>query len=75
MSLINCKISLEKNWIENCVLSSAGTSATFKKPDAKLYVPIVTLPIKDNVKLAKQFGMCLLEHVSNYAGKSNKKWI
>ena len=26
MSLINCKVHLELNWIEDCILSSAGDS-------------------------------------------------
>ena len=39
--LINCKIHLELNWIEGCILSSAGISAKFKIRDAKLHVPIV----------------------------------
>ena len=43
MSLINCKIELLLNWIENCILSSAGTAATFTITNAKLYVPIITL--------------------------------
>ena len=30
MPLINCKIHLELNWIEDCILSSAGDSAKFK---------------------------------------------
>ena len=47
MPLINCKIYLELNWIEDCILSSAGSSAKFKITDAKLHVPIVTLSTKD----------------------------
>ena len=43
MSLINCKIELLLNWIENCILSSAGTAATFTITNAKLYVTIITL--------------------------------
>ena len=53
MPLINCKVELSLNWMENCVLTTAAIgenanttgadSATFKITDAKLYVPIVTL--------------------------------
>ena len=43
MLLINCKIHLELNWIENCILFNAGDSAKFKITDAKLHVPTVTL--------------------------------
>ena len=56
MPLINCKIHLELNWIEDCILSSAGDSAKFKITDAKLHVPIVTLSTKDNVNLTKQLS-------------------
>ena len=41
------------SWIKNCILSSAGTTVTFKITDAKLYVPIVTLKTEDNTKLSK----------------------
>ena len=30
MPLINCKVHLELNWIEDCILSSAGDSAKFE---------------------------------------------
>ena len=53
MPLINCKIELSLKWIENCILSSSGTAATFKITDTKLYVPIVTLKTEDNTKLSK----------------------
>ena len=56
MPLINCKIDLELNWIEDCILSSDGDSAKFKIMDAKLHVPIVTLSTKDNVNLTKQLN-------------------
>ena len=45
MPLINGKIDLELNWIENSILSSGGDSAKFKMVDAKLHVPIATSPI------------------------------
>ena len=53
MPLINCKVELSLKWYENCILSSAGTAATFTITDTKLYVPVVTLKIEDNVKLSK----------------------
>ena len=53
MPLINCKIELSLKWIENCILSSSGTAATFKITDAKLYVPVVTLKTEGNIKLSK----------------------
>ena len=56
MLLINCKIHLELNWIENCIFSSTGDSAKFKITDAKLHVHIVILSTKDNVNLTKQLS-------------------
>ena len=56
MLLINCKIHLELNWIEDCILSSDGNSAKFKITDAKLHVCIVSLSTKDNVNLTKQLS-------------------
>ena len=64
MPLISCKVHVELNWIEDCILSSAGNSLKFKITDAILHVPIVTLSTKDNVNLTKQlnnlFKICLL---------------
>ena len=51
--LVNCKIHLELNWIEDCILSSAGYAAKFKITDAESHVPIAT---KDNVSLTKQLS-------------------
>ena len=66
MPSINCKVELSLKWIENCESTAAAIdadadatgadSATFKITDAKLYVPIVTLSIEDNAKLAKQLS-------------------
>ena len=53
---INCKIHLELNWIEDCILSDGGDSAKFKITDAKLHVPIATLSIKYEVSLTKQLS-------------------
>ena len=56
MPLINCKVFLEINWIEDCILSSAGNSAKFEITDIKLHVPIVTLSTIDSANLAKQLN-------------------
>ena len=56
MPLINCKIYLELNWIEDCILSNVGNSAKFEITDAKLHVPIVILSTKDSVNLTKQLN-------------------
>ena len=52
ISLINCKVELSLKWYGRYLLPAANTS-TFKITDAKLYVPIVTLSVEDNVKLSK----------------------
>ena len=54
MLLINCKVHLELNQIEECILSSAGDSAKFEITDDKLHVPIITLSTKENVNLTKK---------------------
>ena len=56
MQLINCRIYLELNWTDDCILSNAGDSSKFKITDAKLQVPIVTLSTKGNVNLTKQLS-------------------
>ena len=53
MPLINCKIHLELNWSNDCVMSTIANTK-FKITNPKLYVvPIVTLSSKDNAKLVK----------------------
>ena len=64
MPLINCEIHLELNWDDNCVMYGAGVYAggdnandgkvTFQITSTKLYVPVFTLSIKDNVNLTEQ---------------------
>ena len=58
LPLVNCKIDLELTWHKDCIISSADTAAgqvvSFMITDTELYVPIVTLPTKDNTNLTKQ---------------------
>ena len=56
MPLINCKVYLELNWIEDCILFNAGDTAKFAITDTKLHVPIVTLSTDDSANLAKQLN-------------------
>ena len=66
MSLINCKIHLELNWNNNCVMYGADSYAagdnvnnretTFQITSTKLYIPVVTSSTKDNVNLTKQLN-------------------
>ena len=62
MPLINCKINLELNWSQNCVLATHAGAAgadgiardiTFTITETRLYVPIVTLSNKDTSHLSK----------------------
>ena len=52
MPLINCKIHLELDWTKDFVMS-AIPATIFIITNTKLYVSIVTLSSKDNVKLVK----------------------
>ena len=64
MTLINCKIHLELNWNDDCVIYGAYTYAVgdnandretkFQITSTKLYVPGVTLSTKGNENLTKQ---------------------
>ena len=66
MPLINCKIHLEFNWNNNCVIYGTDTYAggdnannretKFQIVSMKLYVPVVPLSSKDNVNLTKQLN-------------------
>ena len=47
MIIINCKVHLELNWIKDCA------ATTFIITNTKLYVSIVTISSKNNVKLVK----------------------
>ena len=66
MPLVNCEVELSLKWIENCVITAAEIGAnadatgadgvTLEITDAKLYAPVVTLSVEDNVKLVKQLN-------------------
>ena len=56
MPLIICTIHLELNWGKNCGMPNIAGVTTFQITSTKLYVPIVTLLIKDNVNLTKQLN-------------------
>ena len=60
MPLINCKIDLELNWIEDSILSSDGNSTKLKITDDKLHAPIVILSTKEckSGKTIKQSVYC-----------------
>ena len=57
MRLINCEITLDLNWSENCVIvatNAAAQATTFSITNTKLYVPFVTLWAQDNARLLEQ---------------------
>ena len=66
MPLISCKIHLELNWNNNCLMHGADTYAggdnandreiTIQITTTKLYVPVDTLSTTDNVNLTKQLN-------------------
>ena len=53
MPLISCKILLELSWQKDCVLSNTNADTTFKRTNTKLYVQVVTLSRKYNIKRVK----------------------
>ena len=60
MLLINCEISLQVKWSKKCILVAGTTNnqnPSFQINDTKLYVPVVTLPIHQNIKLLKQLEL------------------
>ena len=57
MPLINCEITLNLNWSENCVIVSTNVAAqvtTFSITDTKLYASVVPLSTQDNANLPEQ---------------------
>ena len=50
--------------VENCVISGATRTTTFKITDAKIYVPIVTFSTQDNGKILKQLKAGLKEQLA-----------
>ena len=55
--LINCEITLDLNWSENCVIVATNVAAqatTFSINETTLYVRVVTLSTEDNSKLLEQ---------------------
>ena len=61
--MINCKVGLKLKWMKHCVLSVLDNendnavfnfkSIIFSIKYTKLYVPVVTLSVKDNKKLSR----------------------
>ena len=54
MLLINCEVNLFLTWSRDCAITNSTSEGTFTITETKLYVPVVTLSIRDNVKLLQQ---------------------
>ena len=54
MPLINCEVTFDPNWSENCAICEANRVRTFAMTNAKLYVPVMALSTQDNAKLLQQ---------------------
>ena len=55
MPLIDCEISLQLKWSKKCILvAGAAANQEPELTDSKLYLPVVTLPTQNQVKLLKQ---------------------
>ena len=55
MPLINCEVNLILTWSKDCVITNSAGEGKFAITETKLYVPVVTLPTQDNVKLLQKF--------------------
>ena len=83
MPLINFKVELRLKWTKYCVLVAAGVdnadansnNIIFTLKDKKLYVPVLTLSAKDNLKLTKHLSKGLERSVywNEYKTKSENK--
>ena len=57
MPLINCEVNLILTWSKDCVITNSTGEGKFGITKTKLYVPVVTLSTKDNVKLLQQLQL------------------
>ena len=54
MPLINCEVNVILTWSSTCVITDSTGAGTFAIRDTWLYVPVVTLSTRDNIKLLEQ---------------------
>ena len=54
MPLVNCEVNLTLTWSKDYVITNSTGEGKFAITETKLYVPVVTLSIKDNEKLLEQ---------------------
>ena len=55
MALVNCEVTLDLDWPENCVICEADRTAAFSISSTKLYVTVVTLSTHAIAKLLQQW--------------------
>ena len=48
MPLINCEVNLILTWSKDCAITNSTGEGKFAITETKLYIPVVTLSIKDN---------------------------
>ena len=68
MPLINCEITLDLNWPENCFIVSTNVAAqatTLSITDTKLSDPVVTLSTQGNAKLLEKLN-CSFKRTINW---------
>ena len=73
MPITNSEINLMLYWSKNYVISSEVGEAKFTITDTKLYVPIVTLSNRDNVKLFEQLKSCFKKTINWNKYQDNRK--
>ena len=54
MALVNCEVTLDLDWPENCVICEADRTAAFSISRTKLYVTVVTLSTHAMSRLLQQ---------------------
>ena len=57
--LINCEVNLILTWSKDYAVTNSTGEGKFAITETKLYVPVVTLSIKDNEKLLQQLNLAL----------------
>ena len=57
MPLIKCEVNLILTWSKDCIITNSTDEGKLPITETKLYVPVVTLPTKDNEKLLQQLKL------------------
>ena len=71
--LINCEVELILTWTKNCALAdmtvgnNPPTRLEFQITDTKLYVPVVTLPKENDIKLLEKLKSEQISITNDYS--------